>query len=372
MATNKNQHFVPRCYLRPFTSTGAKDAISLYNVDCDIFVETAPLKNQCSSDYFYGTDPVLESALQFSEGGYATALAEILEPRYRLTEGHRELLLRFALLQYMRTEAASRRSVQMFEGMESVIGTEIPDFKPSIKDAVLTAMKVFAHDMDAISDLKLCLIRNRTQVPFVTSDDPSVLANRWYLEDSRARGLSGGVTNSGVLFFLPLTPQVVCVAYDGHAYNVSHTHGCVDVRRESDIAAYNQHQFLNCRANIYFCDWSKRQLVREAFISVATLRPSARHRINYAVFDRVEDGAKVYRSVDKSAIPEHTNAIIHTQVVFARPSIWPSQIAWRHPGATFSNGTGAGFIRPGRLHREEGGGFSRQRMNVKKGQRYLF
>src|SRR5439155_750653 len=64
MATNKNQHFVPRCYLRPFTLDSGGLAITLLNIDRMKFVEGAPVKHQCSGDYFYGEDLALEKAHQ--------------------------------------------------------------------------------------------------------------------------------------------------------------------------------------------------------------------------------------------------------------------------------------------------------------------
>lgn len=60
MATNKNQHFVPRCYLRPFTANGEGVVINLYNIDRQKFIPNAPVKNQCSGNYFYGQDDVLK------------------------------------------------------------------------------------------------------------------------------------------------------------------------------------------------------------------------------------------------------------------------------------------------------------------------
>jgi len=92
MATNKNQHFVPRCYLRPFTLDSANVAINLFNIDRMKFVERAPVKHQCSRDYFYGEDPALEKALQAEEGLYAAAARDILTPDYTLTDTHRAVL----------------------------------------------------------------------------------------------------------------------------------------------------------------------------------------------------------------------------------------------------------------------------------------
>ena len=54
MASNKNQHFVPRCYLREFTHKSENKAITVYNIDRKKCIPKAPVKNQCSKDYFYG------------------------------------------------------------------------------------------------------------------------------------------------------------------------------------------------------------------------------------------------------------------------------------------------------------------------------
>lgn len=77
MATNKNQHFVPRCYLRPFTTDSANVSINLFNIDRLKFIERASVKHQCSGDYFYGEDLALERAIQFTESTYAAALRDI-------------------------------------------------------------------------------------------------------------------------------------------------------------------------------------------------------------------------------------------------------------------------------------------------------
>jgi hypothetical protein len=86
MASNKNQHFVPRCYLRPFTIDGANRAINLYNIDRRKFIERAPVKHQCSGDYFYGKDQLLDKAIQAMEGAYGTALRIITSQNCALTD----------------------------------------------------------------------------------------------------------------------------------------------------------------------------------------------------------------------------------------------------------------------------------------------
>jgi len=273
MANNKNQHFVPRCYLRPFTTDSANASINLFNIDRLKFIEHAPVKHQCSGDYFYGEDLALERAIQFTESTYAAALRDIFKSGYRLTDSHRELLRFFWLLQYSRTEAASIRLAEMNAAMGDVIDSEITDFRLSIRSAVQIAMRTFAENRNIADDLKICLLRNRTSIPFVTSDDPAVLTNRWHLQDKRTRGRSFGLGSSGSLLILPLSPQIMCLGYDGDVYSVPQESGWVDVRHDADIQAFNQHQFLNCRANIFVHDPVHAQGVHDAFIMGGTASP---------------------------------------------------------------------------------------------------
>ncbi len=55
----KNNHFVPQSYLKRFKSVSEKQ-VGLFNLKSGLIVETAPIKSQCSRDYFYTNNPVFE------------------------------------------------------------------------------------------------------------------------------------------------------------------------------------------------------------------------------------------------------------------------------------------------------------------------
>jgi hypothetical protein len=63
----KNNHFVPRSYLRRFCSLSERQ-IGLYNIRSDREVEGAPIRSQCSRDYFYTKDPSHEDHFAEIEG----------------------------------------------------------------------------------------------------------------------------------------------------------------------------------------------------------------------------------------------------------------------------------------------------------------
>lgn len=313
MATNKNQHFVPRCYLKSFTKSGEKLAINILNLDRKIVIPAAPVKNQCSRDYFYGQDPKLETAIQSIESGYAASIARIHAPSYQLTDDDRYMLRTFMHFQHLRTEAASRRYVEMYAAMGDTIGESLTDFKLSIKEAVQIAMQAFSQEMHILGDLKVCLLRNRTSLPFITSDDPVVIANRWYKEEPRARFKSPGLLSSGTSMFLPLSTRVMCIAYDGDIYSIPHQNGWTDVKREQDVNAFNELQFLNACTNVYFRDWCDRDWVHGSFLSVQDRRLDRHHQITYSVLDGETEGHMRFRVVDSKNAEPHQEAIIHTQ-----------------------------------------------------------
>lgn len=345
MATNKNQHFVPRCYLRPFTIDCSNKSINLFNIDRMKFIERAPVKNQCSGNYFYGKDVTLDQALQSMETAYSVVLKEILRPGYKLTDHHRIFLLRFWLLQCMRTDAASRRAIEMNSSLGDLIGIDSSDFKYGIREAVLLSMHVFAQEINLVDDLRVCLFKNLASIPFITSDDPAVFTNRWHFMDKRTKGRSFGLNAAGIILLLPLSPKVLCIGYDGDVYSVPNNNGWVKIRNDKDVEALNQHQFFNCWANIFVNDSAYSRNIREAFSRVASLRPKESYTIHYAVLDSDEGGYKHYRVVDPAYTGNHKNALLHTQKNHVQPSTWPRQLRWRPKGFVFTNGTGIGYIR---------------------------
>jgi len=93
----------------------------------------------------------------------------------------------FWLFQHMRTEAAAIRAVQVSESARELLDIQSGQFSLEIKDAVQMACYTFASSIHVINDLKFCLLRNKTDVPFITSDNPAVFTNKWRLDKKRRR-----------------------------------------------------------------------------------------------------------------------------------------------------------------------------------------
>jgi hypothetical protein len=324
---------------------GSEAAISLYNLDRKRSIFDAPLKSQCSGNYFYGQNDTLENAIQLVESGYASMLSRLLANNKVLKNAEQTLLHTFWLFQHLRTEAAAKRAVQMSEQTREIVGTEEVNFRLGIKDAVLMAVRAFAENMSIVEDLKFCLIRNNSKYPFITSDNPAILTNRWHLQDKRTLGHSFGFNSSGTLIMLPLSPKLLFLGYDGDVYNVAHENHVVNVKSVRDIIAFNQHQFLQCNANVYFKRPGDSEIIHRAYLDIESKRPDSRYKMTYAELDGIEGGVERYISVDPKNRNKHKTAIVQAQTVHPQPKIWPSQIKIRSKGYVYSNGTAVGYVR---------------------------
>lgn len=324
---------------------GSEAAISLYNLDRKRSICDAPLKSQCSGNYFYGQNDTLENAIQLVESGYASMLSRLLANNKVLKNAEQTLLHTFWLFQHLRTEAAAKRAVQMSEETREIVGTEEVNFRLGIKDAVLMAVRAFAENMSIVEDLKFCLIRNNSKYPFITSDNPAILTNRWHLQDKRTLGHSFGFNSSGALIMLPLSPKLLFLGYDGDVYNVAHENHVVNVKSVRDIIAFNQHQFLQCNANVYFKRPEDSEIIHRAYLDIESKRPESRYKMTYAELDGIEGGVERYISVDPKNRNKHKTAIVQAQTVHPQPKIWPSQIKIRSKGYVYSNGTAVGYVR---------------------------
>ena len=84
----------------------------------------------------------------------------------------------FWLFQHLRTEAAAMQADQLSESIRNLAELPPGELSLGIKEAVQMACRTFVDTMHEIDDLKFCVIKNKSDVPFITSDNPAVLTNK--------------------------------------------------------------------------------------------------------------------------------------------------------------------------------------------------
>lgn len=352
MPANKNQHFVPRCYLRSFSWGGNGKAINLYNIALRMTVLGAPVKNQCARDYLYcKDDPRLEKALKLMEDGYASSIRALDKSADQVSEFVGPQLRSFMMLQYFRTEAAMRRVETAFTGstatMTRATGQAMPPVAGGAREMMLESLGVFARSASCINDLNFCILDNATPTDFVTSDDPVCMTSKFHAD----RQLNAfGLESTGVLLFLPLSPRLLFLCYDANAYSLEGSRQRLRMHSVRDVLACNDLQYLNARENIYFAPSTDSDRVACEAANASSRRPSARMRITtYAKLPPAERGIERYRRLASDERVDD-QVLVTMSPVHVFPASWPSMLKYRDRLAYLFNGSLGGYMRPKAHH----------------------
>lgn len=353
MPAHKNQHFVPRVHLAPFSVGAAGAAINLLNIGSGRLIPNAPLRNQCARNYLYSPagDMRLEKMLQDIEGQYAEALRYLADPNRPAAGAAIENLRLFAWIQHLRTDQAMRQRKEAeekvydlsFEGAMSERAP--PPQRQTDRDFMLSTMRAGLLNMKFTADLKHCVLDNETAVDFVTSDDPAIMTNRFLKQ--RFGHTNFGMASSGLMLMLPLSPRQLLLMYDGNVYTLPDKEkGRLRLRRESSVRAMNDLQFIRAAHNIYFANWKKRDEVAADLSLVSPLRRQSWINVQVLVPGDRSDGRERYRR--PHSLEERLSAtekIVQMSSEYPASTRWASEIKIRQSVRTYQNGSAMGMVR---------------------------
>lgn len=347
MAQFRNQHFVPRSYLKYFSVDGAGRAINLYNISNNVCVPNAPVKGQCAKANFYGKDLAIEKALQHFESQYSRTLSKIYNRTSKISEEDLAGLRDFAYLQYSRTQAAVERMRKVHESQleEIYIGRPMPpELKWEPEEVMISAMQMYINSKEYIRDLKACIIINTTRVDFVASDDPSILVSRFHSQKLKTNVY--GIGSAGVILFLPMSPRIQLVCYDSAIYSANlSSKNVISATKEKDVIALNELQFLKANENIYFRNWENKEHIMNQYLKYSSERMKKWHHIQK--FIKVEQGEGYEKFTPASGAEfakSKANLIVLTHYN-VELSLWFSGIRFRQKLAYRYDGSAAGYMR---------------------------
>lgn len=335
MAANKNQHYVPQVYLRPFSEDNNNKSISLFLINHQKVIKNAPIKNQCSSDYFYGEDLILENQFSQFEGKHKTLLDKITADNYILSKKDSDHLKKTWAVQYLRTEGAAKHLSVLSQNL-SVIA-ESSELELSLKEAVIQSLLSLQDTLSSIDDLDVSLIKNSTKTPFITSDNPAILTNQWHLT-SLGTTQGFGMQSAGIILLLPLTPNIMCVIHDKDLYSLNTKNGWVNKITTGDVEALNQHQILNCNNTVFFKDIF--DITSNNLQSYMKNRILNRYSLNVFYEDPDQYGRFTSNKPTKTV-----NEMVQIQANYYQPTMWPSFLIRKSKKTFYDNGSGAGYIR---------------------------
>jgi hypothetical protein len=311
-------HFVPRFYLGRFSIDGKGKAIGVFNVHSKIYVPSGKLKTQAYRPDFYGKTAEVEQALAALEGRAASILRMIdasgrMPVRY--SEPHESFLM-YVYFQARRTEAAAIEHNEMIDkvwkrvfGKDPRVSEYLPHFQIGHEDPAQRALGLAAATYGMGIDLEYRLILNRSDQPFISSDNPVVLYNQYLERKDNRIGSITGLALTGFQMFFPISPCAAVLFYDGDVYSVGGRDcASVEVTRASDIVSMNGLQCMNAQENLYFPDGVGESQLRK-LVSAAR-----KYRLN-AKADVLEIPG------EKSGDMEHSLIMLHRLDVRCRLSL---------------------------------------------------
>lgn len=285
MGRSRENHFVPKFYLKYFSKDGKQ--INLFNFSRAKTIRGVSIKHQCSRHNFYDFAPKLEEAFSKLEADAASAVARIKSASALPGAGSPDWisLIGFIVFQKMRTLRAGDTSDAgtdyfsklMLEGRPELAGLDLNGVEFRHIYPVALPLSIAGEMIPVIADLQMHLFVNATRRELITSDDP-VVAHNQYCEGISYRGVLGFACR-GLQLFWPLSPQHLLLLYDRDVYKVGRSdHGIyvTNVRSEREIAQLNALQILNAHENVYFMEGGEHGNVEAHCVDMSRRRPKAR------------------------------------------------------------------------------------------------
>ena len=255
MPDNKKHHYVPRFYLKNFSEN--KRSICVFNIKNEKFIENGSLKSQCYIDYFYGEENTFEKALSKIEGEMANIFRNIIEQELVPPHFNNEYLsiIYFILIQQARTKYAVDSINEMFDKFfKHVYKNQEEDLEKvniKVEECGQFSIKQNLSHYPILLDLEYKLLKNKTEIEFITSDNPLILYNKFL--NYRTYCSNIGLATKGLQIFFPISPKYMLVFFDTNVYKVgSNKDICVDLTVNKDIYELNKLQLCSAFENIYF------------------------------------------------------------------------------------------------------------------------
>lgn len=142
---------------------------------------------------------------------------------------------------------------------------DIDDFSLKINKRFEETMLESYIWVTAICDLTPILIRNTTDLNFISSDAPVVKNN--YINDAKYSFM--GYQSIGLQIFLPLNPKLSLLFYDPAMYTIPDAKkGIVSVSSRQDVDKINRMQIKNCLENVIFSDLGEKEYVKHIHLAL--------------------------------------------------------------------------------------------------------
>lgn len=246
MPENRRQHFVPQNYLRGFSPDG--ESIGVFLIDSAKCIDKpAPICSQAQESYFYGKDLELEKQLSELETILANNRRSIYEnTSNKLNLYQREVLYQDMILQLSRTkhmadlyeEIATAHARRIWRHCnDELVRKHADDFGIKFDNPIIAPMAILLQRLTMCLDLDFKVLRNCTEIPFITSDNPVCTYNQYF---EAHRRYHSGFNSVGEQIYYPLSPSFAVFYYDRNVYKTKfRQRNYLDITDVSDVNHLN-------------------------------------------------------------------------------------------------------------------------------------
>lgn len=261
MAEKAKQHYVPKFYLKHFAK---EKKFFIYNSKNHTIYNNVPFADQCYKKNFYGKDKIYETDLNKLETNWETAIDNTIKNSCIINKANEELLKQFCCFQYFRTEKAflhTRNSFfdmarQMFPILLQYTGIDASEQQinsyaykysrhmESIEDTTKRQIDMAKTYYKKLDNLQILILENKTDLEFITSDNPIIMGNEFQNEC----GL--GVDCIGIYFLFPISSQIYICLFDNKIYSTIKDKNKIVVN-QNIVEKLNILQYQNALENIF-------------------------------------------------------------------------------------------------------------------------
>lgn len=222
-------HFVPQFYLRKFSNN--KKNIGMYRLNTKEFIPNAAIKSVGGRDFLYGKDGFLEKWFSKLETIWSKILGNIIENEEisNNSEDYTYLLMFIYLSDIRTAQVADYQNALLQEYSEFIIKND-KRFENSNLDPKkieytipnLVNIEIMPNIINnSMKDLYLFILKNNSEIDFITSDCPVVKYNLLFNERNYIRNY--GYQQMGFQCFIPISNKLCLCLMDPIPYNIKCT-----------------------------------------------------------------------------------------------------------------------------------------------------
>ena len=243
-------HYVPKFYLRLFS--GNKNFIAKYMFEQNKMISHSSIDDTGGKYGLYGSNSNgIEKWFMNRENDWSVAIKKVVE-KEMIDPNDYGLLLSFLVYSDNRTlKQADRQNEIVTQQVQAYIRIYRDQGEIDISDEEIESIKIsydipIAHPynvscdlVDCCRDLNIGLIKNTSEIEFITSDNPVAKYNYLYVKKGYFRPF--GYCHRGVIFLFPLTPRLCLMVYDDVTYVViGFVNGVINIDDEKEILKLNR------------------------------------------------------------------------------------------------------------------------------------